>query len=78
MIKKQKLGIKILMVALGALLMLIPLAGCVPAGSKTISLAELPWDTSMVGNQIATFILKHGYGYDTEIFPGQTIQLWQG
>jgi len=66
------------MVALGALLMLIPLAGCVPAGSKTISLAELPWDTSMVGNQIATFILKHGYGYDTEIFPGQTIPLWQG
>ena len=97
---KQKLGIKILMVALGALLFLLPFTGCAaeeptptpapapapaPASAPTptpekqvIKLAELPWDTAMVANAVVTFILKHGYGYETEITPGKTIVLWQG
>jgi len=95
---KQKLGIKILMVALGALLFLLPFTGCAaeeptptpapapapaPAPTPTpekqvIKLAELPWDTAMVANVVVTFILKHGYGYETEAIPGKTIVLWQG
>ena len=78
MTRKHKLGIKLLMVALGAVLILSSFIGCGAAPQKTIILAELPWDTAMVSNQIITFILKHGYGYDTEIVPGQTIPLWQG
>ncbi len=85
---KQKLGIKILMGVLGALLLLIPFAGCAaekpapapaPAPKKqVIKLAELPWDTAMVANAVVGFILKHGYGYETETIPGKTIVLWQG
>jgi glycine betaine/proline transport system substrate-binding protein len=66
------------MVALGAILILSSFVGCGAASKETIVLGELPWDTAMVGNQIVVFILEHGYGYDTEIVPGQTIPLWQG
>ncbi len=78
MTRKQKLGTKLLMVALGAILILSSFVGCGAASKETIVLGELPWDTAMVGNQIVVFILEHGYGYDTEIVPGQTIPLWQG
>ncbi|MFC1914218.1 glycine betaine ABC transporter substrate-binding protein [Chloroflexota bacterium] len=45
---------------------------------QIIKFAELPWDTAIVANGIVTFILNHGYGYESEIISGKTIVLWQG
>jgi len=81
MLGKQKLGIKILMGVLGALLLLIPFAGCAaPAPEKEpIVFADLSWDSAMVHTRVAAFILENGYGYPkSEYIPGETIPLWAG
>jgi len=71
---KQKLGIKVLMVALGALLLLIPFAGCAAeAERKTIRFAECGWDTAGTHAHVASFIVEHGYGYPTELLPTDTV-----
>lgn len=74
----RKLSIKILMVALGALLCLMPFIGCAEAPRELVVLAELPWESARVNNCITSFILQHGYGYESEVIPGETIPLWQG
>ena len=79
MIKKQKLGIKILIVALGAILILSSFIGCVTEeGKGTLVFADLTWDSAMFHNRIAGFILEHGYDYDIEYIPGSTIPLFAG
>ena len=81
MISKQKLGIKILMGVLGALLLLIPFAGCAAEApeKEPIVFADGGWDSIQVHNRIADFILVHGYGYPpSEYIPGETIALWAG
>ena len=75
-IKKHKLGLKIIMVIFGTALILLPFAGCTTeAPEKTITVADLGWDSAQVGNRIAAFILEHGYGYQSEFIPGETIIL---
>lgn len=53
-----------------------------PAGSlaanKTIRFADLSWDSIQVHNRIVGFIIRHGYGYDVEYLPGETIPLVTG
>ncbi|MBA7506648.1 hypothetical protein ES706_05341 [subsurface metagenome] len=81
MLKKQKLGIKILMGVLGALLLLIPFAGCAAEAPEKgpIVFADLGWDSAQVHSRIAAFILENGYGYPpSEFVPGETIALWAG
>ena len=81
MIIKQKLGIKILMVALGALLLLVPFAGCAAEAPEKahIIFADLSWDSAQVHSRIAAFILEHGYGYPpSEFVPVGTIPGFQG
>jgi len=81
MLGKQKLGIKVLMGVLGALLLLIPFAGCAAEapGKEPIVFADLGWDSAQVHNRIATFILENGYGYPkSEMVPGETIPLFAG
>ncbi|MBA7544412.1 hypothetical protein ES705_36768 [subsurface metagenome] len=81
MLKKQKLGIKILIGVLGALLLLIPFAGCAAEAPEKgpIVFADLSWDSAQVHNRIAAFILENGYGYPpSEFVPGETIALWAG
>jgi len=81
MLKKQKLGIKILIGVLGALLLLIPFAGCAAEAPEKgpIVFADLGWDSAQVHNRIAAFILENGYGYPkSEMIPGETIALFQG
>lgn len=80
MLRKQKLGIKVLMGVLGALLLLIPFAGCAAeAPTKPVIFADLGWESAQVHNRIATFILEKGYGYlPSEFVPGETIPLWAG
>ncbi len=72
MIKKHKLGLKILMVALGAILVLSSFIGCVPE-KETIVFAELGWDTAGTHAHVASFIVKHGYGYEIELIPSDTV-----
>lgn len=59
----------------------ISLAGCgggTPAGGDavesqgTLTLADAGWDSIQFHNAVASFILKHAYGYDTEIITGST------
>jgi glycine betaine/proline transport system substrate-binding protein len=80
MIKKQKLNIKVFLMALGALLVMLPFTGCeeeVP--TEPVIFADLGWDSAQVHNRIAAFILENGYGYPaSELVPGETIPLWAG
>lgn len=45
---------------------------------RPVVFADLGWDTALVNNRIAQFILENGWGYDTEAIPGETITLLQG
>ena len=75
MTKQKKMWNKICLVALGALLILLPFAGCAPeAPEETIIFADLGWDSIQVHNRIAAFILENGYGYSpSEYIPSETI-----
>jgi len=66
-------------ISLGLLLMAIP--GCSQSktdntGSMqskgTLTFADAGWDSIRFHNSVAAFILKHGYGFDSEIVPGST------
>jgi len=76
----KKLGIKILMVALGALLVVTTVIGCgEEAPQGPIVFADLGWDSALAHNQVAAFILETGYGYPpSEFIPGETIPLFTG
>ena len=75
---KHKFLVKILAVALGAILILSSLVSCTTeAEKKTITFGDGGWDSSQVHARIAAFILEHGYGYETEFVPGETIVLLQ-
>ncbi len=80
MTRKHKLGTKLLIIALGAILILSSFIGCVTEEEKgTLMFADLDWDSAQVHNRIAAFILEHGYGYDDiEYTYGSTIPLFVG
>jgi len=65
---------------LGALLLLIPFAGCAAEApeKEPIVFADFNWDSAQVHNRIAAFILEHGYGYQSEFVPGESIPLLTG
>ena len=76
MTKKHKPGIKLLLVALGAILILTSFVGCVTEPEKpTLIFADFNWDSAQLHNRIAAFILEHGYGYESELVPGESIPL---
>jgi glycine betaine/proline transport system substrate-binding protein len=45
---------------------------------KTITFADPQWDSIEVHNQIARFILEHGYGYNTQAVSGSTAATFTG
>ena len=75
-----KPGIKVLMVLLGVLLIVVSVAGCGDKYPKDpVVFADLGWDSALVHNQIAAFILENGYEYpESEFTPGETIPLFAG
>ena len=78
---RKKLGIKILMVVLGASLLLTLFGGCAapPLPQEPIVLADLGWDSAQVHNRIAAFIIENGLDYPpSEYIPGETIPLFAG
>lgn len=40
--------------------------------------ADYGWDSAIVHNRIAGYVLQHGYGYEIDSIPGETIPLFQG
>ena len=79
--KKNKLGTKIIMIALGALLLIMPFAGCAAEApeKQAIVFADLGWDSVQVHSRIAAFIIENGYDYPASQFiPGETIPLFAG
>jgi len=77
--KQRKIWSRICLVALGALLILLPFAGCAPAPAENITFADLSWDSAQVHTRIAAFILENGYGYPpSDYIPGETIPLFVG
>ncbi len=48
------------------------------AASEKLVLADVGWDSVQVHNRIAGFIMTHGYGYEVEYLPGETIPLFAG
>ncbi len=53
-------------------------AGDQKAQSKTIMFGDFNWDSALINNRIAQFIIENGYGYKTDSMPGETIPLMQG
>jgi glycine betaine/proline transport system substrate-binding protein len=77
MIKKHKLGIRLLVVFLGAALILSSFIGCTTK-KETLTFADLDWDSAQVHNRIAAFICEHGYGYDIAYNFGSTVPMFVG
>jgi ABC-type proline/glycine betaine transport system substrate-binding protein len=66
------------LVAVGIALLVTSLTACAPAGKQTVVFGDLSWDSAQVNNRIAAFIMAHGYGYEVEYIPGDTITILQG
>jgi len=80
-IKRKKLDVKLLMIVLGVLLVLIPLAGCAepaPAPKPTLVFDDLSWDSIQVHNRIVAFVAEYGYGYQTDFIATETAPGWAG
>jgi len=45
------------------------------AAKTTIKFNDRSWDSIQVHNRIAGFIIEHGYGYDVDYVPGETVSL---
>jgi glycine betaine/proline transport system substrate-binding protein len=45
---------------------------------RPIVFADFGWDSAIMLNRTAQYILEHGYGYETNVVPGETIPLFQG
>ena len=76
--KKWILAVPLLLIVM----LLVPqVAGCGSDGGdkEPIVFADLSWDSALVHNQIAAFILENGYGYPPSVYtPGDTIPLTAG
>jgi glycine betaine/proline transport system substrate-binding protein len=59
-------------------LVALPVLGCAPEEKDTVVFGDLSWDSAQVCNRIAAVILEHGYGYEAEYIPGDTITILQG
>ncbi|MHC4277842.1 MAG: ABC transporter substrate-binding protein [Planctomycetota bacterium] len=75
MTREQKLGTKVLVIFLGAVLILSSFVGCATGGGNTIVLGEGDWDSFAVQTRIAGFILENGYDYEVTFVVGGTIPL---
>lgn len=67
---------------LAAMLLIFSMAGCgggtttttedSKASKGTLTFADAGWDSIRFHNSVAAFILKHGYGYDSEVIAGSS------
>lgn len=54
------------------------LGGCGQTAKPAVVFGDASWDSIQVHNRIAAFILKNGYGYESQFTPGDTIPLFSG
>jgi glycine betaine/proline transport system substrate-binding protein len=47
-------------------------------GERAIVFADYNWDSAILLNRVAQFIVEEGYDYETDTVPGETIPLFQG
>jgi len=78
MTKRKNYIFKVVVLVFGISFFLLPFSSYAIAASKKLVLADVGWDSVQVHNRIAGFILKHGYGYEVEYMPGETIPLFAG
>jgi len=78
MTKRKNYIFKVVVLVFGISFLLLPFSSYATAASKKLVLADVGWDSVQVHNRIAGFILKHGYGYEVEYMPGETIPLFAG
>ncbi len=76
--KRKNYIFKAVVFVFGISFLLLPFSAYSHAASKKLVLADVGWDSVQVHNRIAGFILKHGYGYEVEYMPGETIPLFAG
>lgn len=76
--KTQNYLIRVAVIVLGICFLLLPFSSYAIAASKKLVFADVGWDSVQVHNRIAGFILEHGYGYEVEYMPGETIPLFAG
>ncbi len=50
----------------------------VHSAKETIVFGDFGWDSALINNRIAQFVIENGYGYKTDAIPGETIPLLQG
>ena len=50
----------------------------VPAAKETIVFSDLNWNSALIQNRIAQYIVEHGYGYPTDVVLGFTLGNFQG
>jgi glycine betaine/proline transport system substrate-binding protein len=78
MTKSKNNIFKKVVLIVGISFFLFPFSINAAAAPKKLVLADVGWDSVQVHNRIAGFILKHGYGYEVEYIPGETIPLFTG
>lgn len=44
---------------------------------EPIVFSDLNWPSAEIQARVAAYIVEHGYGYPTELVPGDTVSLWQ-
>lgn len=71
---------RIALIPIVLILLAVQVVGCTAEQEKEpITFADLGWDSALVHNQIAAFILENGYGYpESDFIPGETIPLFAG
>lgn len=74
--------LKFLILLLAIAVLTTAAIGCNAGGQKAqkdpIMFGDFNWDSALINNRIAQFIIENGYGYKTDSMPGETIPLMQG
>jgi glycine betaine/proline transport system substrate-binding protein len=76
--KEKRASLRGIIALTGVLMMLFSLGTGQAFARETLVFAEPGWDSGQVHAKISAFIVKNGFGYDTDFIPGETISLFQG
>lgn len=71
-------GLRIVPVLLAVVLALLACAVPPETAKRPVVFGDLGWDSALLQNRIAQYIVEKGYGYPTAVVPGGTIDLFEG
>jgi len=77
---KKSTAWKLVITSILLIIFTVQAFGCAaPAEKEPITFADLGWDSALVHNRIAAYILENGYDFPPSIYtPGETIPLFTG